>query len=370
MCSRLEALRRRLADHELDAILISQAENRRYLSGFHGSAGYLLIDSLGAVLATDFRYTEQAAAQAAEYRIVRIAGPLADWLPDLVGSLTGGANGVVGKLGFESEDISFALHWRMSEAIAVAGKAIELVPVAGIVEALRTRKDGGEISLIEKAAGIADAAFEHVTGKLCPGITEKAVAWELEKALHDLGSETIPFEIIVAAGPNAALPHHHPSDHMIREGEPVVIDMGATTEGYGSDLSRTVCFGAIDDTFREIYSIVLAAQQAAITGIRAGITGRSADAFARDVIDEAGYGDAFGHSLGHGVGMVTHEAPTLAPNADAVLENGAVFSIEPGIYLSGWGGVRIEDLVVMDEGRLRLLSKATKLDFSAERNKK
>ncbi len=369
MRSRLEALRQRLAEHGLDAILISQDENRRYLSGFHGSAGYLLIDRQEAVLATDFRYTEQAAAQAPDYRIFRIAGQLASWLPDLVASVASVAGVDGGKLGFESEDVSFALHGRISEAIAGGGKKLELVPVTGIVESLRAIKDGDEITAIERAAGIADAAFERVSGDLRVGATEKAVAWELEKALRDLGSETIPFEIIVAAGTNAALPHHQPSDHAIREGEPIVIDMGATSGGYGSDLSRTLCLGATDDKFREVYSTVLAAQRAAIDGIKAGMTGQTADALAREIIEKAGYGEAFGHSLGHGVGMVTHEAPTLGPNAEAVLEDGAVFSIEPGIYLSGWGGVRIEDLAVMEKGRPRLLSKARKLDISNRKDK-
>ena len=363
MRSRLEALRRRLAEQELDAILISQAENRRYLSGFHGSAGYLLIDRREAVLATDFRYTEQAATQAPGYRIFRITGRLGSWLPELIAGVDGG------KLGFESEDVSFSLHRRISEALADAGKNVELEPVEGIVESLRAHKDDSEIASIEKAAGIADAAFERVTRDLRAGTTEKAAAWELEKALRDLGSETIPFEIIVAAGPNAALPHHRPSDDPIREGEPIIIDMGATSGGYGSDLSRTLCLGTPDDTFRQVYSTVLTAQAAAIDGIEAGITGQAADAIAREVIEKAGYGEAFGHSLGHGVGMVTHEAPTLGPNADAVLEDGAVFSIEPGIYLSGWGGVRIEDLAVMEKGRPRVLSKAGKLDISGGRDK-
>ena len=361
--TRLEALRRRLADQGLDAILISQAENRRYLSGFHGSAGYLLIDRLEAVLATDFRYTEQAATEAPGYRIFRIAGQLAGWLPEFVAGVAGG------KLGFESEDVSFALHQRMTKVVKESGKKVELVPVVGIVEGLRARKDSGEIASIEKAAGIADAAFERVTGNLRAGVTEKAVAWELEKTLRDLGSETIPFEIIVAAGTNAALPHHRPSEHAIREGEPIVIDMGATSGGYGSDLSRTLCLGTPDDTFREVYSTVLAAQAAAIDGIKAGQTGQEADALAREVIEKAGHGEAFGHSLGHGVGMATHEAPTLGPSADGVLEDGAVFSIEPGIYLSGWGGVRIEDLAVMEKGRPRLLSKAGKLDISRGKDK-
>jgi len=361
--SRLEALRRQLAEQELDALLISQAENRRYLSGFNGSTGYLLIDRQEAVLATDFRYTEQAARQAPEYRIFRITGPLANWLPELIAPVEGG------KLGFEAEDVSFALHRQISKVIDDDRKNVSLVPVTGTVEGLRVRKDADEISLIEKAAGIADTAFEQVTGNLQPSATEKAVAWELEKALRDLGSETIPFEIIVAAGENAALPHHRPSNHTIREGEPIVIDMGATSGGYGSDLSRTLCLGAPDDTFGKVYSTVLSAQQAAINGIKAGITGQAADAIARDVIEEAGYGEAFGHSLGHGVGLETHEAPTLGPNADTVLEDGAVFSIEPGIYLSGWGGVRIEDLAVMEQGRPRLLSKAKKLDINSGKDK-
>ena len=183
-------------------------------------------------------------------------------------------------------------------------------------------------------------------------MTEKQVAWELEKALRESGSESLPFDIIVGSGPNAALPHAKPSDRIINEGEPIVIDMGARYRGYASDLTRTVCVGKTNAKFKEVYNIVLEAQQAAITQIGRGMTGKAADAIARKIIEKAGYGEAFGHSLGHGVGLAEHELPYLSPKSKEKLADGMVFTIEPGIYLAGWGGVRIEDTVVMEGGRL------------------
>jgi Xaa-Pro aminopeptidase len=238
-----------------------------------------------------------------------------------------------------------------------------MVPVEGLVESVRSVKESGEIALIKKACAITDAAYESVAGTIKPGMTEKRVAWELEKNLRERGSQSLPFEVIVASGPRAALPHAKPTDRVIEEGEPVVIDMGARYKGYASDLTRTICAGTPDATFKKVYSTVLAAQKAAVRAIHAGIPGKDADGAARKVIQEAGYGEAFGHALGHGVGLAEHELPRLGPGAEGPLENGMVFTVEPGIYISGFGGVRIEDTVVMEDGKVKPLTKATKARY-------
>lgn len=194
------------------------------------------------------------------------------------------------------------------------------------------------------------------------GISERDLAWEVEKSIRDHGSQTLPFNIIAASGPNAAMPHAHPSSRTIKSGDAVVIDMGAKTSDYTSDLTRTLCPGKRGNkNFKKIYDIVLKAQLAAIEGIRAGMTGSEADAIARKVIADGGYGETFGHSLGHGIGLQTHEGPVLGTNSKDILKDGMVFTIEPGIYITGWGGVRIEDDVIMENGKLRVLTHARKL---------
>ena len=352
--SRLSNLRQEMSRRELDAVFISQPENRRYLSGFTGSAGFLLVTDQDAVLATDFRYTEQAATQAPDYIIFHISGALSTWLPELMTKLD------KGRLGFEDRHVTFSLHRQLSDILKDTRPGLHLIPMEGLVESLRAVKEPGDIELITRAAEISDRAFETVTDTLEPGTTEKELAWLLEKALREYGSQAIPFDVIVASGPNAALPHARPSEHRIQSGEPIVIDMGARIEGYCSDLSRTICLGTPDDTFKKIYTTVLKAQSAAIAGIKEGMSCHDADALARAVIEKAGYGRAFGHALGHGVGLAEHEEPRLGPNTKDTLKASMVFSIEPGIYLTGWGGVRIEDLVVMDDGKPRLLSNAKK----------
>jgi len=358
MNTRLPALRQKMLTDGLDAILISQPETRLYLSAFDGSSGYLLITADRATLATDFRYTEQASSQAQDFVTFETRGPLTGWLPELVSGLSSG------KLGFEANHVTFAFHRQMSEILQTAVPGLSLAPVEGMVESLRAVKDPTELRFITAAAELGDRVFEEVAAAIRPGMTEKEIAWQLESRLRQRGSERMPFDIIVASGPNAALPHHHPSDRQIQPAETIVVDMGARLGGYCSDLSRTLWLGPPDDTFARVYGTVLEAQSAAIEGIRHGMTGHEADRLARDIIQQAGYGDAFGHSLGHGVGLAAHEEPRLSPNATGALENGMVFSIEPGIYLSGWGGVRIEDLAVMDNGGPRLLSRAQKLDTS------
>ena len=193
-----------------------------------------------------------------------------------------------------------------------------------------------------------------------PGITEARIAWELELEMRRLGAAGPAFDIIVGAGPNGALPHHRADDSILRQGDPVVIDMGANYEGYHSDLTRTFYVGNPDDEFLSIYSIVLQAQETAIREVRPGMTGEDVDKIARTVIEEAGYGEEFGHGLGHGVGLAVHERPIVVPTSEDVIENGMIFTIEPGIYISGWGGVRIEDIVVMEDGRARILTGSPK----------
>jgi Xaa-Pro aminopeptidase len=354
MTDRLGKLRSQLAAKGLDGLIVSQAENRRYLSGFTGSAGFLLISQQKAILATDFRYVEQAQAQAPGFEVVQIQGEIAKWLPQLTTELD------AQKLGFEGKSISFSTYKELTDALSDAKRKISLTSTDGMAESLRAVKDRDELELIEKAAALADAALEYIIPRIKPDVSEKEIAWEIESFLRRNGSEPVPFELIVASGPDSAMPHARPTDRAIREGEPVVIDIGATVEGYTSDITRTICLGSGDSMYNKVYDIVLGAQLTAMATLQAGMTGEQVDRLARTVIEQAGYKDAFGHGLGHGVGLATHEEPRLGTSSTDVLAEGMVFTIEPGIYISGWGGVRIEDMVVLEEGKVRTITKARK----------
>ncbi|MBA7484884.1 Aminopeptidase YpdF [subsurface metagenome] len=352
--NRLRKLRQKLTEREIDAIFISQPENRYYLSGFDGSAGSLLITPQKAILATDFRYLEQAKRQAPDYELFRVTGDTVDWFPGLVAELN------LRRLGFEAGHITFSTYQQLSDILNKAQSRLSLMPVERLVESLRVIKEPEEIELITKAAEMTDNALEYIEGIIHTGMSEKEVAWEIEKFLREAGSETIPFDIIVASGPNSALPHAKPSLRAIQSGEPVLIDIGAKFSGYSSDLSRTICLGNGNDTFNRVYDTVLSAQLKAMNMIRDGMTGGETDRSARTIIEPAGYGEAFGHGLGHGIGLAPHEPPRLGPDSPDHLADGMVFTIEPGIYLAGWGGVRIEDVVVMERGKIRVISKARK----------
>ena len=352
---RLQKLRQKLAEKEVDAIFISQPENRYYLSGFDGSAGFLLVTPQNAILATDFRYVEQAKKQSPDYEVFRIENDMANWFPELLAGLG------LQKLGFEARHIAFATYRQLNGILNKIQPLPKLIPFDGLVESLRAIKEPEEIQFITRAAEISDNAFKHIESIIRIGMSEKEIAWEIEKFIRESGSEAVPFDIIAASGPNSALPHAKPSLRTIQAGEPVLFDIGAKVDGYSSDLSRSICLGTPDATFKKVYDIVLGAQLAAIVLIKEGMTGEQGDSLSRKMIEEAGYSEAFGHALGHGVGLAPHELPRLGRGSAEPLTSGMVFTIEPGIYLPGWGGIRIEDLVVIENSQIRVISKARKV---------
>ena len=351
---RLVRLRTALEEKNLDAILVSTPENRQYLSGFVGTAGWLLISQECAILATDFRYTEQAGKQAPDFEVLQVGGW--NWLVEQLEKI-GPA-----RVGFESQHVTMAAYRRIVAAIKdmPEDKRPTFVATSNLIENIRAVKDAQELTLLQSVIDISDKAMETVTPNLQAGQTEREIAWLLEKAMREFGADSLSFDTIVAGGPNGAMPHHRAGDRPVQEGEPIVIDMGAKLDGYCSDITRTISIGQPDDQFRKIYNLVLGAQLTAISTLKPSLNGEEADNLARTVLDEAGFQKNFGHSLGHGIGLAVHEFPRVGPTSPDVLEESMVFSVEPGIYLSGWGGVRIEDLVVLEETGARPLSKARK----------
>jgi Xaa-Pro aminopeptidase len=354
--NRIERLRAAMAEKQVDAFLVSSSENRAYYSGFRGSAGYLWITATDAMLATDFRYTEQAAIQATDYRVVRIAGGL-DWFDEASGD--SGAR----RIGIEDSAMTVSFYNSLKAKLEKRDPLPELVTTEGIASQLRAIKEPDELTAIQRAIDLADQAMEAIAVQLKPGLTEREVAWMLEKHMRESGADALSFETIIASGPNGAKAHHHPSERRLEMGDGVVIDMGALYDGYCSDITRTFVLGKASDQFRKVYDIVLAAQETAEATARAGMSGTDVDGLARAIITQAGYGNDFGHSLGHGIGIAVHEMPGVGPNSPGLIEDGMVFSVEPGIYLTGWGGVRIEDLVVMENGSPRVLTHAHKRDL-------
>ena len=357
MNQRLDQLRAALEREQLDALLVTGEQNRYYLSGFSGSAGALLITAEHALLLSDFRYRDQAAAEAPgwEFRLIK--------LPEMPAArLTANRIAELGtrRVGFEAGQMTVAEHRRLETMLDESAPDAELEATEGLVETLRAVKDAGELEILERAIAITDAAFAAVRPLMRPAMREREVAWELEKAMREAGADGLSFSIIVAAGPNGARPHARAGDGQLGTGRPVVMDFGARLGGYHADMTRTVILGAADEQFEQVYTTVRQAQQHAARHVRAGMPGREADALARDLIGQAGYGDSFGHGLGHGVGLAIHEAPSLSAASDKPLPAGAVCSIEPGIYLPGWGGVRIEDLVTLSETGARTLTRSSK----------
>jgi len=342
----------------LDAMLISQPESRRYLSGFTGqdtppldSAGYLLITASKALLLTDGRTVEQAEKEAAEYQVVRIDTRLPDTLAQILPGMG------LSRIAFEGNHLTIRLY---EEVKAVVEPNTLLVPTYDLVDTMRAVKEPGELEALRDAVALADAAFAHLLGIAKPGVTERELAWEIEAFLRTDGSEGVAFNPIVASGPNASMPHHVPGDRPIQAGEPIILDWGARVKGYCSDITRTVVIGEADEQFKRLYSVVLEAQTRAEQRIRAGMTGAKAYSLAQKVMAAAGLGEELAHSLGHGVGLAIHEKPYLRKTSEEVLEDGMVFSIEPGVYLPGWGGIRIEDLVTLRGGKPIVLTRSPK----------
>lgn len=349
---RLQKLRQGLLEKDLDGTIITQPENCRYISGFTGSAGpagTILVSQSSAVLVTDFIHFEQATREAPDFQVI-VATSAAQRLTLLL------ADQATKRLGFEANFLSFSDSQRLAEDASKIQTTV--VPTEGIVESLRCTKETEELACLESAAALADSAIRYIMAEIRPGMTEKEAAWEIEKYLRERNSEALPFDVIVASGPNAALPHAKPTERAISTSEPIIIDLGARINGYSSDLTRTLCLGHQDDTFRSIYELVLQAQLSAIEKVEAGMSGAQADNLARTVIEQGGYKEAFGHGLGHGVGLAVHEEPRIGPDSSAVIAENMVFTIEPGVYVSGWGGVRIEDTVLIEKGKARTLTRA------------
>jgi Xaa-Pro aminopeptidase len=342
----LAAVRELFPMHKIDALLVSGSENRRYLSGFTAEepdCGMLLINASAAWLLTDFRYQSWAQQEVRDIEVLIYKVDLGETLGELLKSLQ------VRRLGFEAANLTYRQYQRLTQAVAAAGVTVAWEPLDGLVEGLRQRKTEAELAIIRRALNLTETVMRQVAGELTPGLTEGQVAWEIEKRLREGGAEALAFPPIVAAGPNSAQPHHHPGDYPLKIGEPIIIDMGARLDGYCADLTRTFILGPADEHFRKIYSLVRQAQVRAERELKAGMDSLAGDALAREVIAAGGYGEAFGHSLGHGVGLAVHEAPSLSPieARRSVLPAGCVLTVEPGIYLTGWGGVRLEDMVVL-----------------------
>jgi Xaa-Pro aminopeptidase len=339
----------------VDALLVSGPENRRYLSGFTAGDpdwGLLLVTGAEAVLLTDFRYQLWAQQEAREFEVLIYSTSLADTLAELLKKLR------VRALGFEAGYLSFRQYQRLTKAVADAGLEVEWRPLENVVEDLREVKTPEELALMRRALELTETVLQQVAAELFPGMTEQVVAWEIEKRLREGGAEGLAFPPIVAAGANSARPHHHPGDYPLKRGEPIIIDLGAKVEGYCADLTRTFILGEADEQFRKIYSLVRRAQERAERDLKAGMESLAGDALAREVIAGAGYGEAFGHSLGHGVGLAVHETPSLSSvkERSTVLKAGSVVTVEPGIYLAGWGGVRLEDMAVLHPDRAEVLN--------------
>jgi len=349
---RLAALVDGLTAAHVDGLLVTSLPNIRYLTGFSGSSALLFVTPRDVILITDFRYQTQIAEEVGGFARISIE-PQSLWtgLWQQLGQLA-----YLDVAGFESAHV---LH-RDFQRLLEAGGRWQWRPTVDLVETLRERKDAGELALIEAANGIATRALARTLPQVHADMTELEVAGVLEKALRDEGSEGFPFASIVASGPRSALPHARSSSRRIESGDFLLLDFGAETKGYCADVTRTCVVGVAQPEQREVYDVVRVANENAANRVRAGMTGRDADAIARDYIEQRGYGDLFGHSLGHGLGLEVHEAPRLARTADGALAEGAVVTIEPGIYRPGWGGVRIEDDVFLGPTGPRILTTFTR----------
>lgn len=348
---RVKNVQNKLAEHKIDALLVTNMYNVRYLANFTGTTGLIIITQDKAYFVTDFRYTEQAAEQAQGYEIVKNTGPIYNEVSEIV------KKDNIETLGFEAENITYSTYKKINELFEC-----ELVPTSGIVEKLRQVKSEDEIATIQKAVDIAEKGYDYILGFVKPGKTEIEVANELDFYMRKLGAVGVSFDTIVASGVRSAMPHGVATDKVIEEGDMVTIDFGCYYNGYASDMTRTFAVGDPGEELREIYAIVQEANRRVTEAAKAGMTGAELDAVARDYISENGYGDEFGHTTGHGLGLEVHEGPAVSYRNEKELVENNVITNEPGIYVAGLGGVRIEDdLIVKEDGVVNLNSSSKEL---------
>jgi Xaa-Pro aminopeptidase len=348
---RLKRFREKMDQAGTEAVIVLKPENLAYLSGFDGSSGILLLTRTSVKLLVDFRYLEQAKDQAQNFDIVQIGQPLSETLRRIF-------------LELHLETVSFEqdyVTWEQYEIwINKLGDVVEFIPLSDLTLKLRMLKDSEELECIKEAVKVADSAFLEILPMLRPGNREREIAVELEYAMRRRGAQRTAFETIVASGPRSSLPHGTATERIIQTGDLVIVDFGAVSRGYCSDCTRTVSIGPPTSKQREIYDVVQRAQDAALDSIRPGVPTSEVDKVARDLISRYGYGENFGHSLGHGVGRLVHEEPSLAAKDQTLLEPGMVVTVEPGIYLPGWGGVRIEELVLVTASGCEILTRCIK----------
>ena len=355
---RIAVLRERLGELPCDTAWIIQPENRRYLSGFKAEdaqftelSGSLLINETQAVLVTDSRYTSQAKKEVVNFEVHTIKQGFIEDLPEVVNRMG------TKKLGFEEDYLTWGLHRQLTQGLSALSPPIAIEPLNGLVEEMREVKDDLEIKALEASADLMSEILDKIIAGLKPGVTEKEVAWQIEDLAREAGSESLAFPSIVASGPNSALPHAVPTNRKLKKKEPIILDVGIRLDTYRSDMTRTVFLGEPGQGFKTIYSTVRQALLSALKEIHPGIESNYPDTIARQIISDAGFGEYFGHSLGHGVGLATHERPRLAPQKPVGLKKGMVVTVEPGIYIPEKGGVRLEEMVVIEADGPRILTK-------------
>ena len=355
--NRVQSLRDKFESLGVDTVWIIQPENRRYLSDFRAvdgqlaeSSGSLLISLDHALLLTDSRYNTQAEQEATGFEVMTYTEGVVNALPHVFDRLR------TRRLGFEAGYLIWEFHHKAQEKASNHSPPVEMIPLFAVVEGMREIKEQQELEAIGKSAKLMGEVLYQVIGELKPNQVEKDVAWRIETKIREHRGNGSAFPPIVASGPNGALPHAVPTERKLEAGEPIILDVGAIVDGYCSDMTRTLFLGEPPAYFREIYRIVREAQLSVIESLRPGMETTAADSIAREIIKEAGFGDFFGHSLGHGIGLATHEGPAVGPVKPKVLQEGMVFTVEPGIYIPGRGGVRLEQMVTFEDGRARVLT--------------
>lgn len=348
---RVDRVREKLADEKIDAFLVTNMYNIHYLAKFTGSTGLILITQEKAYFITDFRYTEQAATEAVGFEIIKNEGLIYKEVAKII------ARDGIKNLAFEENDVSYALYKQLTELIDA-----ELQPLSNVVEKIREVKSDEEIEIIQKAVEITEKAYDYILGFVKAGVTEIELANKLDFYMRKLGASGVSFDTIVASGVRSAMPHGVASDKVIEEGDMVTIDFGCIYNGYVSDMTRTFAVGDPGVKLKEVYEVVYQANLKVTEAAKAGVTGAELDAIARDYITQHGYGDQFGHSTGHGIGLEVHEGPSISSKNDEPLVVNNIITNEPGIYLPGLGGVRIEDdLVITEDGNRNLMTSSKEL---------